>query len=168
MAGEVLGESEKSSHQKISSKSSEECTSLTVPSHPLRIKPAGNAYTATENIKLAVGPFFAALPDEVLVQVLESLDAASLMRLGSTCKALYAFSRLEELWKTLCIEYGPSLSVFYLLVGGGGILVVIFTVAYPEFSPSETIMFRLWNPSSRANVHSNNNSMLFSNICYNL
>ena len=78
--------------------------SLTVPLHPLRIKPAGNAYTATENIKLAAG-IFLRLPDELIIQVLESLDAASLKWLGCTCKALYAFSRLEDLWKTLCIEY---------------------------------------------------------------
>lgn len=77
-------------------------TVTTVPLHPLRIKPAGNAYTATENIKHALGNLFA-LPDELLVQILEFLDAASLNQLGCTCKALYAFSRLEDLWKTHCI-----------------------------------------------------------------
>lgn len=55
---------------------------------------------------------FAALPDELLIQVLESLDAASLKWLGCACKALYAFSRLEELWKTLCIEYEIPISGF--------------------------------------------------------
>ena len=93
-----------SSHWKAGLKGSEEHDSLTVPSHPLRIKPAGNAYTATENIKLAAG-LFMGLPDELIIQVLEPLDATSLKRLGCTCKALYAFSRLEDLWKTLCVEY---------------------------------------------------------------
>ena len=81
-----------------------EDNSLTVPPHPLSIKPAGNAYTAIENIKLAAG-LFMGLPDELIIQVLESLDAVSLKRLGGTCKALYAFSRFEDLWKSLCIEY---------------------------------------------------------------
>lgn len=76
---------------------------VTVPPHPLRIKPSGNAYTATKNLKSAAG-LFAALPDELLVQVFEFLDATSLGRIGATCKALYAFSRLEDLWKTLYIE----------------------------------------------------------------
>ena len=77
--------------------------SVTVPSHPLGIKPSGNAYTASENLKSAAG-YFAVLPDELLVQILEYLDASSLKDIECTCKALYAFSRLEDLWKTLCIE----------------------------------------------------------------
>ena len=92
------------SNWKNSLKGSEEHDSLTVPSHPLRIKPAGNAYTATENIKLAAG-LFMGLPDELIIQVMDSLNATSLKRLGCTCKALYAFSRLEDLWKTLCVKY---------------------------------------------------------------
>ena len=112
MVGGVLVPSQKigaggtSIHQ-IPPESAEEHESLLVPSHPLRIKPAGNAYTATENIKLAAGSF-TLLPDELLIQVLESLDATSLNRLGSACKSLYAFSRLEDLWKKFCIEYETS------------------------------------------------------------
>lgn len=101
---------ESRSHQENLSKGSGEHDSL-VPSHPLGIRPAGNAYSATENIKLATGAL-TALPDELLVQVLEFLDAVSLKRLGCACKALYAFSRLEELWKTLCIEYELPMSLF--------------------------------------------------------
>ena len=110
MAGNVSLPSQTTSSGQISSHSnnhlecSEEYDSLTVPPHPLRIKPAGNMYTATENIKQATG-FFMRLPDELIIQVLESLDAPSLQFLGCTCKALYAFSRFEDLWKTLCIEY---------------------------------------------------------------
>ena len=77
--------------------------SVAVPSHPLGIKPNGNAYTANENLKSAAG-YFAVLPDELLVMVLECLDAKSLRKIECCCKALYAFSRLEDLWKTLCIE----------------------------------------------------------------
>ena len=92
------------SHSNNRLECSEEYDSLTVPPHPLRIKPTGNMYTATGNIKQAAG-FFMRLPDELIIQVLESLDAPSLQFLGCTCKALYAFSRFEDLWKTLCIEY---------------------------------------------------------------
>ena len=102
-----------SSHGKTLSTGAGEHDSLTLPSHPLRIKPAGNVYTAMENIKLATG-FFMGLPDELIIQVLESLDAASLKQFGCTCKALYAFSRFEDLWKTLCIEYEPPESNFRL------------------------------------------------------
>ena len=73
-----------------------------VPSHPLGIKPLGNAYTATENIKSRCG-VFARLPDELLNHLLETLDASALVRLGSTCKALYAFTGADELWRSLFI-----------------------------------------------------------------
>ena len=88
--------------------------SVTVPSHPVGVKPTGNAYNATKNLKSATG-FFIALPDELLVKVLEYLDASSLREIGCTSKAMYAFSRLEDLWKTLCIEYG-YLSYILLLM----------------------------------------------------
>ncbi len=111
MASSIMTAGQTPSHQTTLPKTSAEDDSLAVPPHPLRVKPAGNAYTATNNIKLAAG-FFERVPDELILQVLETLDAASLKRLGSTCKALYAFSRLEDLWKTLCIEYELPLSPF--------------------------------------------------------
>ena len=86
--------------------------SVTVPSHPAGVKPTGNAYNATKNLKSATGSFVV-LPDELLVQVLEFLDARSLKTIGCTCKAMYAFSRLEDIWKTLCTEYAHLSSVFY-------------------------------------------------------
>jgi hypothetical protein len=73
-----------------------------VPTHPLGVKPAGNAYTATDNIKSRCG-FFARLPDELLSHIFESFDADALVRLGSTCRALYAFTRLDELWRALFV-----------------------------------------------------------------
>ena len=81
---------------------------VAVPSHPLKVRPGGNAYIGEANIKLAAGLFFV-LPDELIISILEYLGPTSLLQLGSTCKAMYAFSRLEELWKTLFIEYAsPS------------------------------------------------------------
>lgn len=77
--------------------------SVAIPLHPLRIKPAGNAYAADENIKASAG-YFADLPDELIIQILDYLDAVALQQLQRTCKALYAFTRLEDLWKTLYIE----------------------------------------------------------------
>ena len=74
-----------------------------VPPHPSDIKPAGNAYTASENIKAHCGSF-ARLPDELLNHIFESFDADALVRLGSTCRALYAFTRLDELWRALFVR----------------------------------------------------------------
>lgn len=79
---------------------------LIIPPHPLGIKPAGNAFTAHENLKSAAGYFFA-LPDELIVQILELLEKGSLLQLGATCKALYAFSAHDDLWKNFLIRYVP-------------------------------------------------------------
>lgn len=95
-----------------------------IPCHPLKVKPAGNAYVGVQNIKSAAG-FFSILPDELVLKILENLGSTSLLQLGSTCKALYAFSRCEELWKTLFVEYAsPSgrdliSTVFLFLVEPG-------------------------------------------------
>ncbi|KAL8734768.1 MAG: hypothetical protein Q9181_003053 [Wetmoreana brouardii] len=75
----------------------------TVPIHPLDIKPLGNVYAAKTNIKAKAG-LFALLPDELITQVIDWFDPITLLHLGCTCKALYAFSRQEELWKTLFIR----------------------------------------------------------------
>jgi hypothetical protein len=81
----------------------DEDVAIALPSHPLGIKPAGNAYTASENIKANCGSF-ARLPDELLSHIFESFEADNLIRLGSTCRALYAFTRLDELWRALFVR----------------------------------------------------------------
>ncbi|QSS62146.1 F-box domain-containing protein [Histoplasma capsulatum] len=78
-----------------------------IPSHPLGVKPSGNALTAVHNIRPAIGSL-AVLSDELIMLLLEYLDSTSLLRLGATCKALYAFTRAEELWKALFIENPPK------------------------------------------------------------
>ena len=78
-------------------------SAASVPAHPLGIKPSGNAFSASVNLKDATGRF-ALLPDELIIQILEHLTVSSLIHLGSTCKALFAYSRAEELWKPLFIE----------------------------------------------------------------
>lgn len=74
-----------------------------VASHPLGVKPSGNAYTTSIDMKAAAGAL-SVVPDEILIQIFEYLDAPSLSSIGSSCKALHAFSRLEDFWKSLCLE----------------------------------------------------------------
>ena len=77
--------------------------------HPLQVKPGGNAYTASGNIRSAAGRF-SRLSDELIVCILEHLDGPALQQIGSSCKALYAFARLDDLWKALFIGYISSSS----------------------------------------------------------
>ena len=87
-----------------------------VPPHPQGIKPSGQVYLAEKDIKTAAG-FFSVLPDEVIAQILDSLDIPSLLQVGLTCKALWAFSRLDEsLWRTRYIKYAFSILLSVLLV----------------------------------------------------
>jgi Cupin-like domain/F-box-like len=79
-----------------------------VRSHPLGVKPGGNAYTASHNLRHSSGGAFRLLDDEVLIQILEVLDAESLNSFSATCKAIYPYARLDELWKTLFIEKGEK------------------------------------------------------------
>lgn len=71
--------------------------------HPLGVRPSGNALTSTVNLKQACG-LFRVLPEEILMDLLERLDAQDLLRLGGTCRALHAFTRSEELWRSLFVE----------------------------------------------------------------
>lgn len=78
-----------------------------IPCHPLGVKPSGNALTAAWDLRAAIGTF-SILPDEVILTLLEYLDSESLLNVGCTCKALYAFTRSEELWKALFIRSPPQ------------------------------------------------------------
>jgi hypothetical protein len=78
--------------------------STLVRRHPLGVRPSGNALTANVNAKDCCGSF-ARLPDELLILFLETLQVPHLLRLGSTCRALHAFTRSEEIWRTLFVEY---------------------------------------------------------------
>ena len=71
--------------------------------HPLGVRPSGNVFTSKTDLKNACGSL-AVLPDELLVQLLETLQVSDLLRLGSTCRALYAFTSNEELWRALFVE----------------------------------------------------------------
>jgi hypothetical protein len=75
-----------------------------IPLHPLGVKPAGNQYSATTNSRQALGLSFQAWPDEIIALFLDYLEPKELVRLGATCKFLYAFCRADDLWKNLFIE----------------------------------------------------------------
>ncbi|KAL3453637.1 hypothetical protein BJX65DRAFT_128839 [Aspergillus insuetus] len=78
-----------------------------IPGHPLGVKPSGNALLAAVNLRNAIGTF-GLLPDELILILLEFLDCPSLLQLGRTCKAFYAFTRAEDLWKTIFIRSPPT------------------------------------------------------------
>ncbi|SMQ50819.1 unnamed protein product [Zymoseptoria tritici ST99CH_3D7] len=75
--------------------------------HPLGLRPSGNAYTSSKNLKDSCG-LFATLPDELIAGLLEYLQPKDLLRLGGTCRAVHAFTRNEELWRNLFVESSPS------------------------------------------------------------
>ena len=77
--------------------------STLVRRHPLGVRPSGNALTSSVNAKWSCG-LFGRLPDELIMQFFEMLQVPHLLKLGSTCKALHAFSRSEELWRSLFVE----------------------------------------------------------------
>ncbi|KAI1277138.1 hypothetical protein F5Y07DRAFT_364191 [Xylaria sp. FL0933] len=75
-----------------------------IPIHPLGVKPLGNQYFANvPNARRHIG-VVSQLPDEMILHLLEYLDTASLRKLASTCRFLYAFGQLDDLWKALFLE----------------------------------------------------------------
>ncbi|EFY92787.1 F-box and JmjC domain protein, putative [Metarhizium acridum CQMa 102] len=75
-----------------------------IPTHPLGVKPLGNRYLSDGSNAKANSGIWSFLPDEMLMLVLEQVDAKSLLRLGSTCKFLFAFCHADELWKALFLQ----------------------------------------------------------------
>lgn len=77
-----------------------------VQAHPLGIGPSGNALTASPaHARKSIG-LFSILPDEVISILLEWLDASALLKLGTTCRALFAFTSIDDLWKVLLLREG--------------------------------------------------------------
>lgn len=75
-----------------------------IPVHPLGVKPLGNQYfSSVVPARRSLGQLVA-LPDEMILQILESLQAHDLLNVGVSCVFLFAFSRLDELWKSLYLE----------------------------------------------------------------
>lgn len=79
-------------------------SSDSIPVHPMGVKPLGNQYFATgPTARQSLGSL-GRLPDEMILQMLEYLDTRSLKDVGFTCRFLYAFCQLDELWKALFLE----------------------------------------------------------------
>ena len=74
--------------------------------HPLGVRPEGNAFTdrpAARPPRECAGRF-RALPDELLARTCSSTSTRrALCALGGTCKLLYAFTRVDDLWRTLFV-----------------------------------------------------------------
>ncbi|KAJ2986786.1 hypothetical protein NUW58_g4862 [Xylaria curta] len=82
-----------------------------IPIHPMGIKPLGNQYFADGPSARRNTGAVGQLPDEMILHLLEYLDATSLRKTASTCRFLYAFGQLDELWKTLFLDIsGPGVS----------------------------------------------------------
>ncbi|KAK5283777.1 hypothetical protein LTR20_008544 [Exophiala xenobiotica] len=71
--------------------------------HPLGVRPAGNALTASENAQNYMGRF-GQLPDSFLLLLLEYLDTSALVNLGATCRGLYAYSTFDQLWRDIAVN----------------------------------------------------------------
>lgn len=78
-----------------------------VRSHPLGVKPLGNAIVSTVNSKSCAG-HWARLPEELVQILIEQLSAWELLRLSHTCKYLYAFGSSDELWRGLFVSSSPT------------------------------------------------------------
>ncbi|KAI2467736.1 Clavaminate synthase-like protein [Annulohypoxylon bovei var. microspora] len=79
-------------------------SSDSIPVHPMGVKPLGNQYFVSgPTARQSLGPL-GRLPDEMILQILEYLDTSSLENIGLTCRFLYAFCQLDELWKILFLE----------------------------------------------------------------
>lgn len=75
--------------------------------HPLGVRPSGNALTAEgkRSAMTSMGAF-SRLSDDLVLILLEYLDQVSLANLGSTCRALFAYSSYDQLWRDLAVQDG--------------------------------------------------------------
>jgi hypothetical protein len=78
-----------------------------IKAHPLGVRPSGNAFTASVHIRENLG-IFSSLPDKLILALLEWLHYDDLLRLGSTCRAFFAFTACDDLWKRLFLQQSPS------------------------------------------------------------
>jgi Cupin-like domain/F-box-like len=88
--------------------SSEEDVSRSDPqvqAHPLGVRPCGNILTEPAHARDNIGTF-GTLPDEVILNLLEWFEDVDLLRLGTTCRAFFAFTSCDDLWKTLLLQKG--------------------------------------------------------------
>ena len=72
-------------------------------SHPLGVRPSGNALTSQINLASSMG-ILGRIPDALLLLLLEFLDGLSLLALGETCKGLFAYATHDQLWRDLTLR----------------------------------------------------------------
>lgn len=84
---------------------------LGIQLHQLGVRPSGNALTAnaSEDLRNHTG-LFRRIPDELILSLLEWLDEDALLALGSTCRALYAYSSFDQLWREIVISSGMQVA----------------------------------------------------------
>lgn len=78
-----------------------------VPPHPVGVRPGGNTYVegAAPCIRRSsLGPFFSSLCDSIVCRVLSNCSADSLLSLALTSRALYAYTRDDDLWRALTLQ----------------------------------------------------------------
>lgn len=81
---------------------------MNVPSHPHGILPSGNLLSGRARDRQS-GGLFAALSDDLLAHLLSFVtDWRDLVRLGATCRRLYAFSLPEDVWKEHYVAAGSE------------------------------------------------------------
>ena len=73
--------------------------------HPLGVRPSGNALTAEGGVvaRTAMG-LLSRLDDDLVLVLLEYLDRDSLIKLGSTCRAFFAYCSYDQLWRDLAVH----------------------------------------------------------------
>lgn len=76
-----------------------------IHAHRLGIRPSGNGLTESAHARHNIGTF-GVLPDEVILTVLEWIEDAQLIVLGKTCRAFFAFTSNDDLWRTLLLQKG--------------------------------------------------------------
>ncbi|KAI6875844.1 putative F-box and JmjC domain protein [Hortaea werneckii] len=128
--------------------------------HPLGVRPSGNALTSSINQKAACGTL-GALPDELLIQLLETFEAPDLLRLGGTCRALYAFTRSEELWRALFYaeqQVGPIQETLHGKARGG------LRIWHSQRTKSLTLIAQTFSPMFCIDLSSHNEIARMSDL----
>lgn len=87
-----------------------EVTEVGIRPHPLGVRPSGNALDAKEDLRFRAG-LFGRIPDELILTLLEWLDEDALLRLGSTCRALYGYSTYDGLWRDLWVARSSEMQM---------------------------------------------------------
>ncbi|RMZ92723.1 hypothetical protein DV736_g18, partial [Chaetothyriales sp. CBS 134916] len=75
--------------------------------HPLGVRPSGNALTSKHTLHDAMGSW-GRLPDEMILSLLEWLDVGGLISLGNTCRAFFAYTAYDQLWRELAVAHPSS------------------------------------------------------------